>query len=156
MTDTPQATARQSHFQQVFADITRSGVYHLPPGDVDELIAAAEANVHVVFRVDLASARNKDSLLKAIGEGMAFPEWFGYNWDALADSLGDLGWRPAEGWLVILENADRVNSRAHEDFLIALQIFSAAADEWRERGSALWCLVDMHADGIAWLPAMSH
>ena len=154
MTGKQQPTERQQHFQQVFADITRSGVYHLPPGELDELIAAAEANAHVVFRVDLASARNKDSLLKAIGEGMAFPEWFGYNWDALADSLGDLGWRPAEGWLVILENADRINSRAHEDFVSALQIFSAAAEEWRERGSALWCLVDMHADGIAWLPTL--
>jgi hypothetical protein len=28
------------------------------------------------------------------------------------------------------------------------------ADEWREDGKPFWCLVDMLADGIAWLPAI--
>lgn len=145
---------RQAHYQALFADVARSGVYHLPPGNRDELIAAAEACACHVFRVDLARARDKESLLAAIGNDMAFPEWYGVNWDALADSLGDLGWRPAAGYLVILEHCDRVNGRAHDDFVAALQIFSAAADEWRERGIALWCLADMHADGIAWLPGL--
>ena len=31
--------------------------------------------------------------------------------------------------------------------------FSAATDEWRERGIALWCLTDAQADDIAQLPA---
>jgi RNAse (barnase) inhibitor barstar len=135
------------------ADITRAGVYSLATTPLDELIRAAEACAYVVFRVDLTRARDKDSLLKAIGHDMAFPEWFGYNWDALADNLGDLGWRPAAGYLVILEHSERACSRAHDDFITTLQIFSAATDEWRERGIALWCLTDAQADDIAQLPA---
>lgn len=150
MTQAP--TERQQHFEKLFAEVTRSGVHHLPPGDRSELLAAAAANAYGVFRADLSGAHDKDSLLQAIADGMDFPEWFGHNWDALADCLGDLGWQPAAGWLVILENADQVNGRAHEDFVSALQIFSAAADEWRERGVALWCLVDMRADDMARLP----
>lgn len=151
---TEPSSARQAHFQSVFGNVALAGVYHLPPGDRDEIVAAAEACAYQVFRVDLSRARDKESLLAAVGRDMAFPEWFGVNWDALADSLGDLGWRPAEGYLVILEHCDRINGRAHDDLVAALHIFSAAADEWRERGVAFWCLVDMHADGIAWLPAL--
>lgn len=141
-------------YATLLRDISRTGVYHLPYGGREDLIAAAQACAYFVFCVDLASARDKESLLAAIGRDMILPEWFGVNWDALADSLGDLGWRPAEGYLVILEHCDRVNGRAHDDFVVALQIFEAAALEWRERGIAFWCFVDMHADGIAWLPGL--
>ncbi len=150
----PAPSERQQHFQNIFGNVAHAGVYHLPPGDRDEIIAAAEACAYVVFRVDLTGARDKDGLLAAIGRDMAIPEWFGYNWDALADSLGDLGWRPAEGYLILLEHCDRINSSNHEDFVAALHIASVAAIEWRERGIAFWCLADMHADGIAWLPGL--
>ncbi len=151
-------TGSQAHFETLLRDSARAGVYHLPylpelPLDGREnLIAAAEACGYVVFRVDLAHARNKDDLLAAIGKDMAFPEWFGTNWDALADCLADLGWRPAEGYLVLLEHCDTLRARAESDLIAALQIFEEAADVWREQGVALWCLVDMQADGIAWLP----
>ena len=145
---------KQAHYQAVLGNVARAGVYHLPPASRDEIIAAAEASAYVVFRVDLGKARDQETLLAAIGRDMAFPEWFGYNWDALADSLGDLGWRPAEGYLVVLEHCDRMHARANDDLITALHVFEAAATEWRERGVALWCLVDMHADGIAWLPGL--
>ncbi len=144
----------QQDFQGLLSDTLRAGVYSLPTGTLAEIIRAAEACAYMVFRIDLSRARDKESLLKIIGHDMAIPEWFGYNWDALADNLGDLGWRPAAGYLVILENSGRSHSRAHDDFTTLLQIFSAAADEWRARGSAFWCLTDAHADDITPLPAI--
>ncbi len=138
----------------LLSDVTRAGVYHLPLGKHEEIIAAAEACAYVVFEVDLKLAKNKDDLLAAIGRDMFFPEWFGYNWDALADSLADLAWRPAEGYVVLLKHCDRLHARAGHDLVAALEIFENAAEEWRERGIALWCLVDMQADGIAWLPGL--
>ena len=86
---------------------------------------------------------------------MAFPEWFGHNWDALLDCLADLGWRPAEGYVVILEHCDGIHGRAEPDFVQTLQVFEAAANEWREQGVAFWCFVDMQADGINWLTDIS-
>lgn len=144
-----------NRLEELLRDVARAGVYHLPHGpavgDAD-LLSAAEACGYFVFPVDLSRARDKESLLEAIGRDMAFPEWYGRNWDALADCLDDLGWRPAEGYLVLLQHVDRMQARAASDLITALNIFAEAANAWRERGIPLWCLVDMQADGIAWLP----
>jgi len=142
-------------FQSILAQVEDAGVYHMPAGAADALIAAAGHNGYFVFRVDLGKARDKDQLLETIGRSMAFPEWFGHNWDALLDCLADLGWRPAEGYMVMLEHCDGIHGRAEADFVQTLQVFEAAANEWREQGIAFWCFVDMQADGINWLTDIS-
>jgi RNAse (barnase) inhibitor barstar len=145
-----------NRFEQLLRDVARAGVYHLPDGggSRDEILSAAENCGYVVFPVDLSRVKDKQELLQALGRAMAFPEWYGSNWDALADCLDDLGWRPGEGYLVLLEHGDLLHERAAGDLVAALQIFTEAANSWRERGIALWCLVDMQADGIAWLQGL--
>lgn len=146
----------EERLQSILADVSRAGVYHLPQIDKEPLIAAAEANGFANFRIDLSRARTKDDLLTAIGKAMGFPEWYGHNFDALADCLLDLGWRPAEGYLVLLEHCDGIHGLAEKDFVATLQVFQQAAEEWRENipPVPLWCFVEMQADGIAWLPGM--
>lgn len=144
-----------THYATLLAKVDHASVYHMPLDGEAGLVAAAEQNGFVVFRVDLAAARNKHDLLQAIGMTMAFPEWFGFTWDALMDCLADLGWRPAEGYVVILEHCDGIHGHAEADFVQALQVFEAAATEWREQGIPFWCFVDMMADGINWLSDIS-
>jgi RNAse (barnase) inhibitor barstar len=139
------------NYQDILARVEHAGVYHMPMDGEAALVAAAEQNAFYVFRIDLSKARNKENLLAAIGTAMAFPEWFGHNWDALLDCLADLGWRPAEGYVAILEHCDRIHGMAEADFVQTLQIFENAANEWREQGIPFWCFVDMQADGINWL-----
>lgn len=139
------------NYESLLTRIEHAGVYHMPlDGEVD-LIAGAEQNGFNVFRVDLTGSRDKHEMLDAIGKSMHFPEWFGHNWDALLDCLADLGWRPAEGHVVILEHCDGIHGRAEADFVHALQVFDSAANEWRDQNVAFWCFVDMQADGINWL-----
>lgn len=144
-----------SHYQALFDFAVRTGVYHLPHGDTSDLVAGAEAAGCLVQHVDLRGARNRDELLEAIGRSLGFPEWFGHNWDALSDCLLDMGWRPAEGYVIILEHCDGIHARAESDFVTLMQVFQNAASEWREQGVPFWCLVDMQADGIAWLPTVA-
>jgi RNAse (barnase) inhibitor barstar len=139
------------NYATILARTDLANVYHMPLDGEDGLIEAAQQNGYAVFRVDLASARDKREMLDAIGKSMAFPEGFGHNWDALLDCLADLGWRPAEGYIVILEHCDGIHGRAEAAFVQTLQVFEAAANEWREQGIAFWCFVDMMADGINWL-----
>jgi RNAse (barnase) inhibitor barstar len=138
--------------QTILADVGKAGVYHMPHTDKAPVIAAAKANGYAGFRVDLAKTEDKDELLAAIGRALAFPDWFGHNFDALADCLGDMAWQPADGYLVMLEHCDGIHGKAETEFVTTLQVFQQAAEDWREQGIAFWCLVEMQADGIAWLP----
>ncbi len=139
------------NYAAILARTQQAGVYHMPLDGEAGLIDGALHNGFEVFRVDLAGVRDKQELLAAIGKAMSFPEWFGHNWDALLDCLADLGWRPAEGYVVILEHCDGIHGLAEADFVHTLQVFQEAANEWREQGVAFWCFVDMMADGINWL-----
>jgi len=144
-----------THYQMLFGSAARAGVYHLPQGDSTDLVDGAEAAGCLIQHVDLRGARNRDEALEAIGRSLGFPEWFGHNWDALNDCLLDMGWRPAEGYVVILEHCDGLHARAEADFVTLMQAFQNAANEWREQEVPFWCLVDMQADGIAWLPTIA-
>jgi len=143
-----------SRLQALLRDLSRAGVYHLPLAGPEEIVVAAQDCDYAVFRVDLSAVADKTGLLAALARDMALPEWFGHNWDALADCLADLSWRPAEGYLVLLEHSDLLRARAEADFVASVQLFAAAAEEWREQGVPFWCLIDMQADGISWLPGL--
>jgi RNAse (barnase) inhibitor barstar len=143
----------QRSFEAILADVAKAGVYHMPHTDKAPIMAAAKTNGFAAFRVNLATASDKDQLLTVVAKSMGFPEWFGHNFDALADCLGDLHWHPAEGYLVMLEHCDGIHGRAEADFVKTLQVFDQATTDWREQGIAFWCLVEMQADGIAWLPS---
>ena len=144
----------KTFYETLFASVNKAGVYHLPRSGTDALEAGAGAAGCCVFHVDLAGARDKNEMLDAVGRALAFPEWFGVNWHALVDCLADMGWRPAIGYVVILDHCDGVHGRAEADFVHLLQVFQQAAEQWREDAVPFWCLVDMLADGIAWLPSM--
>ena len=134
-------------FESLISDAARAGVYRLPKRHNDDLELGAGAAGCCVFHVDLARARSKDDMLDLIGRGLAFPEWFGHNWDALADCLLDMGWRPALGFVVVLKNAEMVRARAESDFATLLKIFADVADERRDDAVPFWCLVDIpHSD----------
>lgn len=142
------------NYADILTRLEHASVYHMPLDGEEALVSAAEGNGFGVFRVDLTAAQDKRAMLDLIGRAMRFPEWFGHNWDALLDCLADLGWLPnngAEGYVVILEHCDGIHGRAEADFVQTLQIFDAAANEWREQGIPFWCFVDMQADGINWL-----
>jgi hypothetical protein len=122
----------------------------------DKLLAGAEAAGCLVLHVDLGGGAQQGSeMLDAVARGLRFPQWFGHNWDALTDSLLDMGWLPAAGYVVILDHCDGIHGRAEADFVALMQVFQEAADTWREDGVPFWCLVDMQADGIAWLPTVA-
>ncbi|OHC64882.1 MAG: hypothetical protein A2045_04590 [Rhodocyclales bacterium GWA2_65_20] len=144
--------SQSDRYQAILGDTARAGVYHMPQVDPEPLLAAAGACNFAVFRVDLAHAKDKAGLLDAIGKAMGFPDWFGHNFDALADCLNDMAWRPADGYFVLLDHCDGIHGNAESDFVATLQIFEQAADEWREQSVPFWCFVEMQADGINWLP----
>jgi hypothetical protein len=85
-------------------------------------------------RIDLAACGDKTSFLRRMAEALAFPDWFGQNWDAYFDCLADLSWRPARGYVLLLEHADTMRHDAPEALDTALAILGDAASAWESRG----------------------
>ena len=86
-------------------------------------------------RIDLAGCTDKAEFLARIAAALGFPAWFGHNWDAFFDCLTDLGWRPALGYVLILERAAELQATEPEVFDTALAILGDAATVWQARGA---------------------
>jgi len=126
---------------QQLRDATAAGVHRLMPADVETVLDAAAAAGLCSVRIDLAGCRSKAELLARVADALEFPWWFGQNWDALADCLGDLEWLPAEGYVLLLDAADDLRRSAPRDFATVTEVFADAAHGWREHGTPFWVFI---------------
>ena len=129
----------------------RAGIYHMPFAADLALEEAAESLDYPMHRVDLSKVTDKAGFLAAIGSALNFPDWYGHNWDALADCLTDLSWMAADGYVIVLDHADTFAAACPTDFATALSIFQDAADTWREDGIPFWTLVGTATGNMDWL-----
>lgn len=116
-------------------DATRSGVYRAPRGD--DIVHAARGTRLDLAHVDLAGALDKEALLERLAAALAFPGWFGGNWDALEDCLTDLSWRPGTGHVVLVKEPGELPS---DDLGVLLEILGAAAEHWAGRGQPFFAV----------------
>lgn len=126
----------------LLADTARAGVRPLPIGSAPRLLDAAAANGYCARRIDLAGCPDKAGLLDRFATALAFPAWFGRNWDALADSLGDLSWLPSPGYVLLLEHAAAMRTQHADDFDTALDILREASRDWVAQGVPFWVFLD--------------
>lgn len=106
----------------------------LTPEAIAALSSLAGSLGFDAVRIDLAACSDKTSFLGQIADALAFPDWFGQNWDAFFDCLADLSWRPARGYVLLLEHADTMRRDAPESLDTALAILGDAASAWESRG----------------------
>jgi len=72
--------------------------------------------------------------LQKIAHALAFPQWFGGNWDALEDSLGDLSWRRGEGHVLVF------SSYPQEERALLIDVLRASAGYWAGRGKPFFAV----------------
>jgi RNAse (barnase) inhibitor barstar len=135
-----------NEYNEILANAELAGVYEIPEGGVEAVIAAAEANKQIVYRADLRQARSREVMLRIIGEGLELPAWYGANFDALMDCICDMNWIPAPGYVIILENCHNINTLAPPEFNMLIDVFAEAANAWREEDKPFWCFVDQPAN----------
>jgi Barstar (barnase inhibitor) len=92
-------------------------------------------------RVDLAGCTEKREFLARVARALGFPARFGPNWDGFADAVTDLSWRPAPGYVLILEHTRELQEIEPEVFDTALAILSDAGSVWHARGAELHVFV---------------
>jgi hypothetical protein len=124
-------------------DASRSGVYRA--SGPDAIIQAARGGKLAVARIAFA---DKVTLLRDIAVALRFPKWFGGNWDALQDCLGDLSWSQARGHILVVEHA-----KAGEELDIFLEVLGSSAEYWAARGRPFFAVFIDPAGSLA-LPAL--
>jgi len=79
--------------------------------------------------VHISSGLDKSALLKELKGKLKFPDYFGENWDALADVMRDLRWLPKKV-VVIHEGPPKLSG---EDYKIYLDILNEAVSTVHDR-----------------------
>jgi len=119
------------------------GVYRLRGSlPAPRLTALAQRHRLKLFTVDLSSAPSKRSAMAVLSRDLAFPDYFGNNWDALADCLNDFGWAPAAGYVLRLSGTDALARGAPRDVVMLLEILQEAAQRWSDEGVPFYVLLD--------------
>ena len=112
--------------------------YH---GHAEAVEAAAGQAKLRYLDVDLSHAEDKATLFAALSKGLELPEYFGNNFDALADSLEDRDWLGKSGCAIRLGHAAHYRRTHPNDWRTLEEILSEAATFWRERHVPFWVLV---------------
>ena len=123
----------------------RAGVFSLPAHDIATLVEVAAAGNFAVFRVSLGGCTESSEVLARLGEQLHFPDWFGQNWDALADCLSDFSWREAAGYALVLEQLGDFRAAGDDDFDTLIEILSDASASWSVMGIPFWAFLVLEA-----------
>ncbi len=113
---------------QRLQDAAKSGVYRA--SRLEPIVDALHGSELGFARISLNDVAEKSALLRRIAGSLAFPSWFGENWDALEDCLTDLSWREAQGHVLVFEGFQRLPA---EELGVLLEVLITAAEFWRER-----------------------
>ena len=82
----------------------------------------------------------KAVLFERFAAALAFPDWFGANWDALEDCLGDLSWRPDAGRLLVIDGFETLQGAGGDDFRVLLGLLGDVAQDWAAEGRAFFAI----------------
>ncbi|MCC5861893.1 MAG: barstar family protein [Gammaproteobacteria bacterium] len=88
----------------------------------------------------LPASGDREALLDILAGALAFPEWFGHDWDALADCPGDLCWLEAPGDLLVAEEVRQFHDTPPNTWNTAAEILAQTCSDWRSRNKAFWVL----------------
>ncbi|ENO89762.1 barstar family protein [Thauera linaloolentis] len=93
-------------------------------------------------RIDLAGCTDKAGVLERFATALRFPDWFGHNWDALADALCDLSWLPTPACRIVLSRPSALRAADPEVFATLLEILDDSAGYWAGVGVGFSCEIE--------------
>jgi hypothetical protein len=75
---------------------------------VDDVVSFARGMQARVVRLEVPPEPDRRSVLRMLGQSLSFPDYFGANWDAWYDCLGDVIETATGGTVVILDRSERL------------------------------------------------
>jgi hypothetical protein len=110
------------------SDPARSGVYRT--GEEQAILDATRG-----AKLDVVTVEAKENLFDSVAQALTFPAWFGRNWDALEDVLGDLSWRKGDGHVVVFRTYP-----TGEELGILVDVLRTTAEYWEGRGKPFFAV----------------
>ncbi|WP_329130073.1 barstar family protein [Streptomyces sp. NBC_01476] len=94
--------------------------------------------------LDLAGVADRQSFMDRCIADLRLPDWFGRNWDALADCLTDLSWWPAEpgGRELRVRNWQDCAASMPREWRIIKEILRDAEVFWRHTDAELFIILE--------------
>lgn len=114
--------------------MTTQGLFYLPRD------RPLEADV----AIDLSDCPGTAELLQDLGSALAFPDWYGANFDALFDCLSD----PDIPGCIRLFGLDAYAHRHPDDFAILVEVLRASCAARAEMEVPLTVCIDTTASGV--------
>ena len=133
----------------LLADPSQSGAYYVDLHDRAAMTEAASLLEFALVAIDFKGCADKADALDRFAEALKFPDWFGDNWDALADCLADLSWWPAAGYVLLLDHVDDWREGAPGDCDTAIDILNEVAEGWAQARTPFWALMPLRAQALA-------
>lgn len=100
-----------------------SGVVKTPPG-------------YVLRTIQGKKCRTPSGLFNEFARALAFPDYFGHNWDALEECLADLEWLPAKGYILLITDTQAVLPGDEEEYETLLEVINDAGEAWSKGHTA--------------------
>lgn len=115
--------SRSPHLAGILGHPERNGIYRL-----DDDVKLGDC-----FYIAGKRLTDKEAMLGALSEALSFPDYFGFNWDAVEECLADLSWHEGDVVLLIDDAAtpERISPSSWGDMLDVLR---DAARFWKSEG----------------------
>jgi hypothetical protein len=128
--------------EALFSGAVAPGVYRTALRTAPASLArAAEGHGWRAFHLDGRELATKAQFLEASSRALGFPGYSGHNWDAFEESLNDMSWAPAQGYLVVFDGAGGLARSQPDEFAVALEILRESVRRWAALGIPLVVLL---------------
>jgi hypothetical protein len=105
---------------------------YLLPADADVARIRTSAPTQPAVAIELNGDRmhQLDDLFREFVREFRFPEYFGWNWPAFAECMGDLSWYPARAYLVCIRHPEFVLDESPADRDTFYRIMNGVCTRW--------------------------
>ncbi len=113
-----------------------SGLYTLESNrSIPEFLEVAKQSQFQVFHLEGQTITSRDRYFQMMADLFQFPDYFGNNWDAVADCLTDFSWEEGDRIIVVYSNCQGFCKG--NDWVIAMKIWTNTIEFWQQQGVML-------------------
>jgi RNAse (barnase) inhibitor barstar len=124
-----------------------SGVYLIDATLRDAILELSFTHASPTLVIlDVEAISGREAFFDVIARSLAFPGYFGRNWDAVNDCLTDPSVMPANGVVIVVDDYDRFARVEPDQWSICLKVFQDACAFWQSTDRPFYVLLNGPSD----------